>query len=55
MTTGQLGEQLRQHGESLRAKLLAGTYVPALDFGKSPIQCLWNKFPPSRAASNLIE
>jgi group II intron reverse transcriptase/maturase len=29
MTTGQLGEQLRQHGESLRAKLLAGTYVPA--------------------------
>jgi RNA-directed DNA polymerase len=28
MTTGQLGEQLRQHGESLCAKLMAGTYVP---------------------------
>jgi hypothetical protein len=27
----------------------------ALDFGKSPIRCRWNKFPPSRAASNLIE
>ncbi|MGA2247639.1 MAG: group II intron reverse transcriptase/maturase [Verrucomicrobiota bacterium] len=29
MTTGQLGEHLRQHGEVLRAKLRAGTYVPA--------------------------
>jgi len=28
MTTGQLGEHLRQHGEGLRAKLRAGTYVP---------------------------
>jgi group II intron reverse transcriptase/maturase len=29
MTTGQLGEHLRQHGEGLRAKLMAGTYGPA--------------------------
>lgn len=29
MTTGQLGEHLRQHGTTLLAKLVAGTYVPA--------------------------
>jgi RNA-directed DNA polymerase len=29
MTTGQLGEHLRQHWEVLSAKLLAGTYGPA--------------------------
>jgi RNA-directed DNA polymerase len=29
MTTKQLGEHLREHGESICAKLLAGTYVPS--------------------------
>jgi RNA-directed DNA polymerase len=29
MTTGQLGEHLRKHWETLSAKLLAGTYVPS--------------------------
>lgn len=29
MTTGQLGEHIREHWESIRAKLLAGTYVPS--------------------------
>jgi RNA-directed DNA polymerase len=29
MTTEQLRDHVRQHGESLRAKLLAGTYVPS--------------------------
>jgi group II intron reverse transcriptase/maturase len=29
MTTGQLRDHIRAHGESLQAKLLAGTYVPS--------------------------
>ena len=29
MTTGQLGEHIRKHWETLKAKLLAGTYVPS--------------------------
>jgi len=29
MTTGQLGDHVRRHWESIRTKLLAGTYVPS--------------------------
>ena len=29
MTTKQLGEHLQRHWETIRAKLLAGTYVPS--------------------------
>jgi len=29
MRTEQLRERLRKHGEGIRAKLMAGTYVPA--------------------------
>ena len=29
MTTQQLRDHVRKHGEAIRAKLLAGTYVPS--------------------------